>query len=98
MLSDFSLINITFGGLAHAFDQSYNGSALVVGESKGTISRCQFSEYYFGTYRRSFSFKRNSFKDVCMGRLTTWIGGAMIITHSRSRLDRSVELPVNAFR
>ena len=78
----FVLINVSFSGPAHPFDQSYNGSALVVGESNGTVSRCQFSEYYFGTYCLSFSFKRNTFKDVFMERLTTWIGGAMIVTHS----------------
>lgn len=85
----FVLISISFRGLAHAFDQSCNGSALVVSGSKGTMTHCQFSEYFFGTYNLSLSFKRNSFKNISMERLTTWIGGAMIVTHSNVTITQS---------
>ena len=85
----FVLININFRGLAHAFDQSYNGSALVVSGSKGSMTHCQFSEYLFGTYNLSLGFKRNSFKNVSMERLTTWIGGAMIVTQSNVTIIQS---------
>ena len=85
----FFLINVTFGGLAHALDSSYNGSALVVSESEGSITHCHFSQYYFGTSHSSFSFNSNSYMNVSMKRVTTWIGGAMVIIHSNVTIVQS---------
>ena len=81
----FILKNIRFSGTT----LFVNGSALVFLQSEGVLIHCYFTKFYFGTHHSSLSFKRDSFKDICMERTTSWIGGAMIVYQSNVTIIQS---------